>query len=147
MTVAELREWGRAHRTFLNSITAALIIGTIVIWLVWDAFLGWAGAMTESRMLTNWSYLTISLPWAIGALCGHWWGYWRGKPSPYIAWRTWTFFSFFAAIIIWDLVNWQWGSPEFLHEVRYAGYWPIIGFPMGKYLWGQRGTGPKTDGK
>lgn len=144
MTLAELHQWGRDHRDLLNKITSALIIGTIVIWLLWDGFVGWSGAQTESRQLTNWSQWVLSLPYAIASLLGHWWWPWRGEKSPYISKRAIINFAVLGFLVGWDVENWLVGTPDWLIFARRPEYWVAIGYPMGHLCWGQRSTEPLT---
>ncbi len=146
MTLDELRQWGRDHRPLLNKITAAVIVSTIVLWLLWDGFVGWSGAQTESRMLTNWGTWILFLPYGVASLLGHWWWPWTGTKSPYIAWRGYLNFGVLFALAAWDVVNWKVGTPSWLMWARHASLWCVIGYPMGHLCWGQRATEPKTEG-
>jgi hypothetical protein len=135
--IEKILQWGRDHRPLLDKITSGLIWATIIIWIIWDVYVALVGAKTESRIIADWSSVSVALPWAIGMLCGHWFALWRKKPAPHSTLRTSINFGFFGLLLVWDFCTYKFAWTA-LASLRYPGYWPIIGFPMGRYLWGQR---------
>lgn len=140
--IDKIYNWVKGNPERANLITGSLIIGTIVIWLIWDVLVAVApGADTESQMLRNWGAYTMAFPYAIGMLLGHWWWPWRGTSTSYAAtWRVIVNFSIIGLLIAWDIVNWKLGFPSFMEAIRHSEYWALAGFPMGHFFWGQRAT-------
>lgn len=63
---------------FGRAITVAIMLTTVVVWIVWDvfAFGYWGGAATISRVMTSlnrhyWA-VVLAIVFAMGVLVGHW---------------------------------------------------------------------------
>lgn len=113
-----------------NFTTILIIIGTIVGWIAWDAYVGATGATTESQTLRDWGQKFVSLPFSLGFLIGHW--FWN-RTTTFSAWVY--AFPILAALLAWDITwNLMGKGGEWY---RYPGAWALIGIPVGTLLWGQ----------
>jgi hypothetical protein len=54
------------------NLTSGLIVVTALIWIFWDIYVYIKGKKTISHYITNWSYYSPVIPFAVGFLCGHW---------------------------------------------------------------------------
>lgn len=54
-------------------ITAALVLGTPLLWIAWDvyAYIRWGNPATESANIWRWSYRLPGIAFLVGVLCGH----------------------------------------------------------------------------
>lgn len=61
-----------------RKITIVLILTTIAVWVGWDIFAAVEPTPgdTESEVLRDWGHAHASLPFALGALMGHFFGTW-----------------------------------------------------------------------
>jgi hypothetical protein len=140
--IDKVYNWVKENEDRANAITAGLIIGTILVWILWDVLVAVApGADTESQMLRNWGAYSMAFPYTIGMLLGHWWWPWRGASQSYKkTWRVVVNFSIIGALITWDIVNWRMGFPASVAPIRHSEYWAALGYPMGHFFWGQKAT-------
>ena len=62
----------------LNDVTTWVLIGTALVWLIYDVFLylkrqSDPKVSTISIMITGFSWYSPALPLVAGILIGHWW--------------------------------------------------------------------------
>lgn len=107
------------------------IIGTFVVWLAFDAWLGPNGGPTESQTLAYLGKVSTSVPYLIGALSGHW--FFNRVRANYRIW--WVGFVILGVLIAFD-ATWAMAG---LGRVwfRWAGIWFLVGIPCGSYFWPQ----------
>lgn len=116
-------------------LVSAFIVGTFVIWILFDIWLGANSGPTESQVLREWGKRTIFFPWLIGFLSGHWF---FGMKEPYFT--AWIYgIGLWGALIAWDIYWWKVRKSEpYFPWYRYPGVWFLVGLPSGMILWGQR---------
>jgi hypothetical protein len=87
-----------------KKITIAIVVATPIIWIIWDvyAFVNFGTPATESRIIGDWAYSILSIPFGCGILCGHW--FFQAKETyvrPSIFWLI----GIGAVFIVRDIVN------------------------------------------
>lgn len=112
-----------------KKITTWLIIGTIVIWGLWDLVAVWTPKPndTESEILLHVFQSHPSLVYVFGLLCGHW------------TWPKQKQFEYYEMLVGWGLGAIIFaGSHIFtwLHQVPIALIF-LAGYVAGHFLWGQ----------
>jgi hypothetical protein len=54
------------------TITTWIMLGTAIVWLVWDVYLYAYDKETISQKMYKASKITMVIPFMFGVLCGHW---------------------------------------------------------------------------
>jgi peptidoglycan/LPS O-acetylase OafA/YrhL len=114
-------------------LIAFLIIGTVFIWLVVDAWVGSNGGPTESQVIAYWGRHLTFWSFLIGALCGHW--FFGRRSADYALWF-WPFIAI-GLLLAWDI--WFIRTHGWI-EVGYRSPWICfaVGLPAGSLFWPQR---------
>jgi hypothetical protein len=117
-----------------DKITLALVAGTALAWIAWDVVLGARHQKTESMWLAGWAREWSALPFAVGALVGHWF---VQNPN-YDAWPLAV--VALGAVLAWDVARRiDWLRPA--RWLAYPGLWLLLGIPVGFLWWPQRYPG------
>ncbi len=119
-----------------DKITVGLLVGTAIVWIGWDVFVGQTGAQTESQIIAQWVRSANSLALFLGALVAHWAVQWFFKSPPHYAW--WPIvLGILGLVVVWDVLC----GTGVLHPpgwTRYPGLWLVLGLPVGYFFWPQR---------
>ena len=128
--------------TTTKKITVVGIVATIILWTAWDFVPGFNSEVgdTISETFRNWGWQAPAFVWAIGALCGHFWG----TADVFVNFRV--RFPWVPAVLA--------GVGLLLAGVNGAGVLPrihpmisfLVGVPMGALLWPQKHP-DDSDGK
>lgn len=118
-----------------KNLVAGIILGTFVLWIAADIWLGPNGGPTESQLLAHWGRVSAFFPFLIGFLMGHW--FYGRRNVNYSAWGYGL--GLWVLLGLWDCYWWGFSTHEVLYPwFRWSGIWVTAGIPAGSYLWGQR---------
>lgn len=110
------------------------IRGTIIVWLLFDAWLGPHGGPTESQVLQYWGKSYCSFAWIMGALGGHW--FLGTKVVNYDIWMCG--FLVLGALLAWDFLWWRTPPSVVFAPIRSPFIWYFVGLVCGLIFWPQR---------
>jgi hypothetical protein len=91
-----------------RNITSWLIIVTIIVWVVWDIYVGTNSIPgdTESEVIRDWAWDYPSFAAAIGVLCGHWFWTVEGKRPVWMMLALWFLWAVFMVLdVFFGLFN------------------------------------------
>ncbi len=127
--------------TAARRVTVVLIVGSGLVWLGWDVFVGAAHFETESQVIAQWVRAANSLAFFLGAWVAHL--AWHNR-NPHYDWWPYAVACLLAAIV-WDALTTTWhvkgAAVQLIHVptwMRHPGLWLLLGLPAGHWLWPQR---------
>ena len=113
-------------------LVGGFIVGTFVVWILFDLWLTKNGAVTESRWIADSSHKSTFWTFMVGFLTGHWFLY-----QDHISASGWVYgLGIWVVLVAWDV---WWNLKKKSERVWYRSPW--VWFPSGaiagSFLWGQ----------